>query len=314
MCTLIVPRRDEKFKDQKELSKVTDEEFDANIVPTKATTKDRIIQLIFFIIFLGWLRLILILLVSVVYIIIMLPIIILCEKKSIVRHITPAGIVFTRIYFRIVYFLLGIYYIKKDGNYDPKARCLLFNHQSVLDGPMIYMFQPFRVIGMAELKKTPIFGPILESVDTVFVDRSKHEGTAHAITDYLNSPQEVPMALAPEGKTTKGHFMLQFRTGSFIAKAPLQPVTVRYKQFLPYGQTGVIWLVGGMKEWLIRILSMPGCFAEVNFLPVVDGDEFFSKTPAEKALYCNLLMANSLCEKASDRSSRNMFNQKQKEE
>ena len=286
MCTLLVPRRDEKYKDQKELSKVTDEEFNDNIVPTKATTKDRIIQLIFFIIFLGWLRLIFILVISVIYVIVMLPIILLCEKKSIVRHITPAGIAFTRIYLRIVYFFLGIYYI----------------------------FKPFRVIGMAELKKTPIFGPILESVDTVFVDRSKHQGTAHVITEYLDSPQEVPMALAPEGKTTKGHFMLQFRTGSFIAKAPLQPVTIRYKQFLPYGQTGVIWLVGGLKEWLIRILSMPGCFAEVNFLPVVDGDEFYSKEPAEKALYCNLLIANSLGEKASDRSSRNMFNEKQKKE
>ncbi|KAK8882738.1 Lysophosphatidylcholine acyltransferase 2 [Tritrichomonas musculus] len=314
MCTLLVPRRDERYKDQKELSKVTDEEFNENIIPTKATTKDRLIQLAFFIIFFGWLRLILILIISVIYVILMLPIILLCDKKSIVCHITPAGIVLTQFYLRVVYFLLGIYYVKTNGKYDPKARGLMFNHQTVLDGPLVYIYKPFRVIGMAELKKTPIFGPILESVDTIFVDRSKHEGTSKAITDYLNEPREVPLALAPEGRTTKGHFMLQFRTGSFIAKAPLQPVVIRYKQFLPYGQTGVVWLVGGMKEWLIRMLCMPGCFAEVSFLPVVDDEEFYSKTPAEKALVCNLIMANALCEKASDRSSRNMFNAKQKKE
>ena len=309
----LVPTYDEKYTHQTELSPVTNEELRDNIVPTKSTTVDRIIQLIFFFLFFGWLRLILIVIVFASYVILMTPVFFLYENEAAVRIMKPPGIFLTRVFFRVVYFLLGIYHITKVGEYDPKAKCLLFNHQTVLDGPLMYIYKPFTVIGMAELKKTPVAGPILSAVHTLFIDRSKHEGTSQVITKHLNEVHEDPLGLAPEGKTTKGKFMLEFRTGSFIAKAPVQPVTIRYKQFLPFGKTGVIWLVGGMKEWLIRILCMPGAFAEINFMPLVDGEEYQSKTPKEKALYCNLLMANQLGVKASNVSTREMFNKDGKE-
>ncbi|OHS96598.1 Acyltransferase family protein [Tritrichomonas foetus] len=306
MLVQLVPTYDEKYTHQTELSSVTEEEFNANIKPSKATVVDRLIQLVFFFVFFGWLRLLLIIFFSLVYVILMSPVLI-TPNPTVIKIMTAPGIALTRLYFRVVYFLLGIYYIKREGEIDPKARCFLFNHQTVLDGPMIYIYKPFIVIGMAELKRTPVAGPILTAAKSLFVDRSKNEGIAKVITDYLNEPQEVPMALSPEGRTTKGKFLLQFRTGSFIAKAPIQPVTIRYKVFLPFGKTGVVWLVGGMKEWLIRMLCMPGAMVEMHFLPLLDNDEFYNKSPAEKALYCNLLMANDLGVKASDRSTRDMF-------
>ena len=56
---------------------------------------------------------------------------------------------------------------------------------------------------------------------------------------------------------------------------------------------------------------MPGCSVQIEFLPVIDNAEFYAKQPIEKALYCNLLMANHLGVKASDRSTRYYRNQQQ---
>ncbi len=43
-------------------------------------------------------------------------------------------------------------------------------------------------------------------------------------------PHARPMLLFPEGTTTNGRFMLPFKSGAFLAGAPLQPVVLRYGQ------------------------------------------------------------------------------------
>ena len=302
----LVPTFDPNLQNQTKLSSISDEEFKKGVVPTKATLKDRVIQVILFILGFGWLRLLLLIGVTIIYaILIMLPV--LFPKVPLV---VKFGINLSRVYFRVAFFLLGLVWINVKGRIDDKARCILFNHQTVLDGPLIYIFKPFTVLGMAELKRAFLVGPILEVVDTVFVDRSKHEGTSQKITGYLESGGARPMALSPEGKTTKGRFLLQFRTGSFIARVPVQCAAIRYRQFFAYGEAGVVWAVGGFVEWLKRILCLPFFTVDIEFLPVMDSDEFLSKTPQEKALECNLLMANKLGVLASDRSSRDMFKEK----
>ena len=302
----LTPKYDPNYSNQTSLSEVTEEEFNANLNSTKATTQDRIIQLLLFIFGFGWLRLLILIPATLAYVVlIMIPL--AFHKNPILLSI---GIKITQVYFRVAFFCLGLVWITKKGKIDPRTRCFLFNHQTVIDGPLIYIFKPFTVIGMAELKNKPLIGQILSAIDTVFVDRSKNEGTSKILTDYLESDRPYPMALSPEGKTTKGDFRLQFRTGSFIAKVPLQIVTIRYKQYFPFGKTGVIWLVGGMKEWLIRIMCMPFFTCELEFMDTMDSEEFMNKDPKEKALECNLIMANKLSTKASNRSTRDFMKKK----
>lgn len=298
------PRYDEKYTHQTKFSSVTDEEFEENTMPWVATWKDRLIQLFFFIIFLGWLRFICLLIVTFIYVIIMSPVLLFYNHPKIIKLLTVPGIFATRVYFRFLFFFLGVFYIKKTGSIDPRTRCIIFNHHTLIDGLLIYMYQPFKVIGIEKLGRDPIVGQILKAAGSIFIDRSKHGGVSHVITEYLSKKRDMPLAIAPEGRTEKGLFMLQFRTGAFIADAPIQPVTLQFKNFLPYGRTGIIWTYAQPFEWLIRLLSMPGCTVQVDFLPVIDNEEFYSKQPMEKALYCNLLMANHLGVKASDRSTR----------
>lgn len=300
----LTPHKDEKYSHQTKLSSVTDEEYAENTVPWVATWKDRLIQLFFFIVFFGWLRFLLLLMITIVYVIIMLPVILFCNNPKICKYTVGPGIVVTRIYFRFLFFFLGCFVIKRKGKLDPNARCIIYNHNTLIDGLLIYMLQPFRVIVLDQEKSTPIIGQILTACGSIFVGRSKHEGFSKVITNYLSEKRDMPLAIAPEGRTNKGFFMLSFRTGAFIADAPIQPVTLRYKNLLPFGRTGIIWTYAQPLEWLIRVFCMPACIVEMDFLPVVQGAEFYSKTPAEKALYCNLLMANHLQTKASDRSTR----------
>lgn len=304
------PHQDEKYTHQTKLSSVTEEEFKENTVPWVATWKDRAIQLFFFIVFFGWLRFLLLLMITILYVIIMLPVILFCNSPKICKYTVGPGIVITRIYFRFLFFFLGCFIIKKKGKLDPNARCIIYNHNTLIDGLLIYMYQPFKVIVLDKEKHVPIIGQILTSCGSVFVDRSKHGGLSKVITEYLSEKRDMPLSIAPEGRTNKGFFMLSFRTGAFIADAPIQPVTLRYRNFLPFGRTGIIWTYAQPLEWLIRVFSMPFCIVEMDFLPVVQGPEFYEKSPADKALYCNLLMANNLGVKASDRSTRYYYHDK----
>lgn len=241
----------------------------------------------------------------------MSPVLVFYKRPAIIKKLTVPGIFVTRVYFRFLFFFLGVYRIKKTGSLDPKTRCIIFNHHTLIDGLLIYMYHPFKVIGIEKLGRDPIVGEILTAAGSIFIDRSKHGGVSHVITEYLSKKRDQPLAIAPEGRTEKGLFMLQFRTGAFIADAPIQPVTLSFKNFLPYGRTGIIWTYAQPFEWIFRVLSMPGCSVQIDFLPVIDNAEFYAKQPMEKALYCNLLMANHLGVKASDRSTRYYYQNQQ---
>ena len=314
MFTHLVPSYDEKFTHQTELSDISDDEFNSGIIPEKATFRDRCIQLLLFLVFFGWLRAIVLIIMFVIYCVLMTPVLVFAYTKY-RSYVTPPFIHLTRFFLRLSYFLLGFYYIKVNGTLDKRARLYVFNHQTVLDGPLLYIFRPFKVIGMIEMKKVPVFGRILVSVDTIFVDRSNNgAGMSHNIANYLKGDANSrPLALAPEGKTTKGKFLLQFRTGAFLEPVPVQPVAIRYTEYLPYGKAGIVWAVGGFGEWLWRSLCLPMATIEMTYMPLIDNEEYLAMSPADKAKHLNLIFANQLGVQATNRSNRNLL-QKRKAE
>jgi lysophosphatidylcholine acyltransferase/lyso-PAF acetyltransferase len=91
-----------------------------------------------------------------------------------------------------------------------------------------------------------------QAMGCIYVDRSKRPngtgtqpGASALVKQRMESmaagrlPHARPMLLFPEGTTTNGQYMLQFRTGAFLAGAPLQPVIIRYKvgRFSPSWET-----------------------------------------------------------------------------
>jgi 1-acyl-sn-glycerol-3-phosphate acyltransferase len=302
-----LPHEDPSLRQQTAQSTLTDEQFTAAITPDKCTRADRIFQVFSFIFLFGWLRLILFIIVNLVYIIVMIPVVVFCRYEPIVKYLRNPAFQFTRFYIRGFVFCLGVFWIRRTGKIDYSARATIFNHNSIIDGPILYIYRPFLVIVMKELEKVPVFGAILVAAESVFVDRSKQEGQAARMKAAMNEPTRMSLAVAPEGKTTRGHFMLAFRTGGFLTEQPVQPVTIRYRLKFAFGKTTLCWVVGGFKEWIWRSLCTPAVIVEIHYLPTLQGDEFQALPPKEKALRCQLMMANDLGVLASNRDNRGSF-------
>lgn len=309
-----LPDYDPSLGHQTKQSSITDEQLQAGITPVKSTPIERVIQVLLFIFGLGWLRLILIVVSTVVYTVLMLPVVIFAAHPRIIDYFRVPGYLLSRIYIRCCAFCFGVFWIRRRGEVSKKARVSIFNHQSIIDGPLMFIYKPFCVIGMAELRKVPIFGAILLASDAVFVDRSKSDGQAAMMKELMEDESRMPLAMAPEGKTTKGHFLLDFRTGGFLSSKPIQPVTIRYHEVCAFAGTGHMWIVGGFFEFLWRTMCCPFCVVDLHYLPVLDDPEFLALPPKEKALKCQLMMANDLCVLASDRNSRDLLQAKKKTE
>jgi 1-acyl-sn-glycerol-3-phosphate acyltransferase len=303
----LLPSFDPSLQSQTAQSSVTEEEFQAGITPEKCTITDRIIQILLFVFCLGWVRLILLIVVNLTYFALMIPVLIWADYEPICQYLRTPGITLTRVYIRCLYFCFGIFWIKREGEIDESARASFFNHQSIIDGPLLYMYRPFIVIGMAKLKRVPVFGKILIGSQAVFVDRAKSEGQSTIMMKIMEDDRRMSLAMAPEGKTTLGRYLLQFRTGGFLAAKPVQPVTIRYYMYGAFAKTTLSWVVGGIREWLWRVLCTPCVVAHIRYLPVLKGDEYFPMTPKDRALKCQLVMANSLGVRAIDRDSKSIF-------
>jgi 1-acyl-sn-glycerol-3-phosphate acyltransferase len=305
----VLPDFDIELGQQDRQSPVSDRAFEDNLTPSPITGSDRVIQILLFIFSLGWLRVLILIVVSCVELILLIPVLIFYENPGVLKYVRPVVSVFMRVYMRIMYFCMGIYSIRRRGDIDKSARACAFNHQSLFDGPLLWMFHPFLVIGMIELKKIPLINRLLIAAPSVFVDRVKTEGLSAIMKSLLEDHSGMPLALAPEGKTTKGHFMLSFRTGGFLSKELIQPVTIRYHMYGAFGGATYAWIVGGFKEWLWRVFCVPFSIVEIHYLPVLEGEKYFSGTPKERALECQLIMANDLGVLASDRTAHGLIKQ-----
>jgi len=304
-----LPYDDPQMHEQTELSTISQEEFDRGIKPEKSSRMDRVFETIQFIIGFGWLRLIVLFLLTIIYLILEIPCMITCYNRKICDIIIPFGIWIARLYIRALLFCFGVYHIKINGEIDPNAKACVFNHQTIFDGPMIYVYRVFTVISMAEILKVPFFGRILVAANSLFIDRSKNSGASEGIKNLMLDDSKF-VGLSPEGKTTKGLYLLKFHTGGFLTDKPIQPVAIRYKTYFTFGKSGFSWVAGGFKEFVWRCFSTTFGVAEINFLPTIHYDEMQDKTPEEKALVCELKIANFLGVKATNRSNREIYKKK----
>jgi putative phosphoserine phosphatase/1-acylglycerol-3-phosphate O-acyltransferase len=110
----------------------------------------------------------------------------------------------------------------------------IFNHQSALDA--ILMMKLIRRdvtgIGKMELKKNPIFGPILTAAGVVFVDRANSARAVEALQPAVDALKEGrSLVIAPEGTRSPTPKLGRFKKGAFHlamqAGVPIVPVVFR---------------------------------------------------------------------------------------
>ncbi|XWS25728.1 hypothetical protein CRYUN_Cryun27aG0092600 [Craigia yunnanensis] len=164
---------------------------------------------------------------------------------------------------RSLLFLVGFYWIKEthkdssnteensktEGNNQLEEQerpgAIVSNHVSYLD-ILYHMSSSFpSFVAKRSVAKIPLVGLISKCLGCVYVQResksSDSKGVAGVVTDRVREAHQnksAPMMmLFPEGTTTNGDFLLPFKTGAFLARAPVVPVILRY----PYQRFSPAW-------------------------------------------------------------------------
>ncbi|KAG2628174.1 hypothetical protein PVAP13_3KG231200 [Panicum virgatum] len=160
---------------------------------------------------------------------------------------------------RAMLFVFGFYWIPEhdcrfadaeDGHADQSKEmerpgAIVSNHVSYVD-ILYHMSASFpSFVAKRSVARSPLVGLISKCLGCIFVQResktSDFKGVSGAVTERIqraHQQKNAPMMLLfPEGTTTNGDYLLPFKTGAFIAKAPVQPVILRY----PYRRFNPAW-------------------------------------------------------------------------
>ncbi|PSR99709.1 Lysophospholipid acyltransferase [Actinidia chinensis var. chinensis] len=192
---------------------------------------------------------------------------------------------------RVMLFVLGFYWINEtyrdpdvDGKFNTEAEskdqceppgrpgAIIGNHISYVDilYQMSSSFPSF--VAKRSVARLPLVGLISKCLGCVYVQResksSNLKGVSGIITERIKEAHQnksAPMMmLFPEGTTTNGDFILPFKTGAFLSKAPVLPVILRY----PYQRFSPAWdSISGVRH-IIFLLCQFVNYLEVTWLPV----------------------------------------------
>ena len=112
---------------------------------------------------------------------------------------------------------------------------IVSNHQCWLDIMMHMYRQPPSHVSKAAVKKVPFVGHIATEVGCLFIDRGDKGQKKDMITQIAERQKHCeeglypPLILYPEGGTSNGHQLLQFKKGAFAGLRSIQPILFKYK-------------------------------------------------------------------------------------
>jgi 1-acyl-sn-glycerol-3-phosphate acyltransferase len=309
------PREDPSLKNQTELATVDDETYHKAYTANPSTLRDRVIQVVYFIVFFGWLRLVIALIATAVSCLLLTPLYICHRSAAICSYVVPVSEWIAQRYIRILCWCFGIWRISVRGKPDPKTRCFTYNHTCLLDGPLFFMYSMFTIVITAGVIKIPFFGKLFIGARSIFIDRWKvNAGNGKAMSDGILDHSKLPLAVAPEGKISDGSYLFRFRRGAFLTDEQLQPATIRYTEYLTTANISLNSLPASVFDWLWLCLCVPFARCEVTFLDPIPPEKLRGKLPEERADMVQLITANSLGTLASSRTNHEIFGLQRKAE
>ncbi|KAL4311519.1 hypothetical protein GQ457_01G009830 [Hibiscus cannabinus] len=214
---------------------------------------------------------------------------------------------------RLLLFTIGFYWINetrkdsantqgnsktestKQSEEQERPGAIVSNHLSYLD-ILYHMSSNFpSFVAKRSVSKLPLIGLIGKCLGCVYVQResksSDFKGVAGIVTDRVHDAHRNELApmimLFPEGTTTNGDFLLPFKTGAFLAGAPVVPVILRY----PYQRFSPAWdSISGVRH-VVFLLCQIVNHLEVTWLPVYHPSQQEKDNPKLYANNVRKLMA-----------------------
>nr|XP_043616305.1 lysophospholipid acyltransferase LPEAT1-like [Erigeron canadensis] len=230
---------------------------------------------------------------------------------------------FGRLLSRALLFVFGFYWIKEsirnpdidnkfdnemDANGESKVTerpgVIISNHVSHLD-ILYHMSSSFpSFVAKKSVSELPLIGLISKCLGCIFVQRepksSDFKGVSGVVNDRINESlqdKSAPMVmLFPEGTTTNGDYILPFKTGAFLSKAPVLPVILRY----PYQKFSPAWDTITGTRHVILLLCQFVNYITVTRLPLYHPSQEEKENPKLYAENVRRLMAREGNVKMSD--------------
>ena len=165
---------------------------------------------------------------------------------------------------------------------------IVANHISWLDIPIIHSQKLLGFIAKSEIGNWPMFGILIKSGEVVLIKRGKHE-SRKKVLELMQQRlrQNRSIGVFPEGKATNGdklgHFHRQLMQAAIETQVPIQAVAIKFihadgtrnkdigfrphEKFIPN---------------ILRILTLPGCTAELNFCEPLDTKNITAREAAIK--------------------------------
>ncbi|KEH40102.1 phospholipid/glycerol acyltransferase family protein [Medicago truncatula] len=183
---------------------------------------------------------------------------------------------------RIVLFVLGFYWIRQSSfcahqnptsssNETGRPGVIISNHVSYID-ILYHMSNSFpSFVAKRSVGKIPLVGLISKCLGCIYVQResktSDFKGVSAVVTERIREAHRnasAPiMMLFPEGTTTNGEYLLPFKSGGFLASAPVLPVILNYH----YQRFSPAWdSISGVRH-VIFLLCQFVNYMEVTELP-----------------------------------------------
>ena len=138
-------------------------------------------------------------------------------------------------------------------------------HYSLIDMFFLTYQEMPMALSKSAIAKIPIFVRVAKAMQSIFVDRQTAESRAKAaetIRARCREPGWPPLLVFPEGTTTNGAALIQFKAGAFGVGQPVQPVLLRYG----HTPVDVSSAVRGYEIFLYAMLQ-PANSLTVEYLP-----------------------------------------------
>jgi lyso-ornithine lipid O-acyltransferase len=168
----------------------------------------------------------------------------------------------------------------------PAGGAVVSNHLSYLDILMYSSVRPFVMVAKTEVRGWPLFGWITSRAGTVYVERGGGPKTYPRVNAAMAEAYRsgLPVLFFPEGTTTDGAEVVQFRRGLFHSVlnegVALRTAALRYElescwenEGARVGEEVCWWGELGFVSHIVRLLGLTGLSVKVRF-----GDQVLERT------------------------------------
>eukprot|EP01065_Artemidia_motanka_P020768 TRINITY_DN2480_c4_g1_i1.p1 TRINITY_DN2480_c4_g1~~TRINITY_DN2480_c4_g1_i1.p1 ORF type:complete len:583 (+),score=166.78 TRINITY_DN2480_c4_g1_i1:118-1866(+) len=172
------------------------------------------------------------------------------------RRIVPWSIT---VQVRALLFALGFLWITKTGSHAPKSKAgiVVANHRGLFEA--LYLLQYDCTMLSSLDNKFPLLGHAMDLRQFMFVNRrssNSRKETADLLDERAKGAGWPQVILFPEGTTTNGMALVQFRRGAFNPGVPVQPVAFEFPNDIDSSWTfGVHGPMFGMFTIIARLMS-----------------------------------------------------------